>query len=73
MEAAEVSDEKLQGYQADFIKMYETVTQGLRDTADAIEKEDVPGIQAGVKMIQDGAAPESQLVDDINAYCSGGS
>jgi hypothetical protein len=71
MEALEISDEKLKGYQASFAQMYKAASKGLRGGAVALDKKDAAAMQKEMKAIQDGTSQEGKLVSDTNSYCTG--
>jgi hypothetical protein len=71
MQALEIKDEKLQGLQARFVKMYQDTKKGLSDTAIALPKKNVPAINKAVEKLKAGASQESSLVNEVNSYCSG--
>ena len=72
MQAITLSDEKLQGFQTRFVKLYNTTEQGLRDEAAAIAKKDMPAVKQALNTIQAGKNQETALVSEFNGYCSGG-
>jgi hypothetical protein len=71
MDALEISDEKLKGFQASFAQMYRAASKGLRGGAVALDKKDAAAMQKEMKAIQDGTSQEGKLVSDTNSYCSG--
>jgi hypothetical protein len=71
MKGLEISDEKLQGFQAEFVKLYEGVSKGLRDGATALEKNDLEAAQTAFTTIENSSKGEDQLVNNVNSYCSG--
>jgi PBP1b-binding outer membrane lipoprotein LpoB len=71
MQALEIKDETLQGFQGRFVKMYQETTTGLRDAATAFQKKDLPAINKALQKIQASAGQESSLVKEVNGYCSG--
>jgi hypothetical protein len=70
MDALEISDEKLKGYQTSFAQMYKAASQGLRGAAVALDKKDADAMQKEMKAIQDGTSQEGKLVSDTNTYCA---
>jgi molybdenum-dependent DNA-binding transcriptional regulator ModE len=71
MESIRVSDQKLQDYQSRFIKMYREMSKATRDFVAAYEKKNRPAAEGAVAELKKATAPEKQLVDDINIYCTG--
>jgi phosphate uptake regulator len=71
MNAIEVTDETLQDYQDSFANMYRDMSQAMRDFAVAFEQKDRQAAEAAQMKLQQATTPEKQLVDDLNAYCSG--
>jgi hypothetical protein len=70
MEAIELSDEKLQGYQTEFVTMYQSASDGLRGGAEAFDKKDAEAMNQELEAIQTATSGEDKLVSDINTYCS---
>ncbi|MGB7443659.1 MAG: hypothetical protein WA919_21560 [Coleofasciculaceae cyanobacterium] len=70
MEDIEVKDEKLQTYQAGFIKMYLDTGQATRQFVAAFEQEDRPAAEEALASLQQATTPEKRLVAEINNYCS---
>jgi hypothetical protein len=70
MEAIELSDEKLKGYQAEFVSMYKAASDGLRGGAVAFDKKDTDAMTKEMEAIQTATGGEAKLVSDINTYCS---
>lgn len=71
MNAIEVTDETLQDYQASFAKMYSDMSQAMGEFAWAFEQKDRQAAEAAQINLQQATTPEKQLVDTLNAYCSG--
>lgn len=71
MEAIEVKDAKLQDYQAGFITMYRDTSKSTRDFVTAFQKKERSTAEAALTKLQQATAPEKQLVQEINTYCSG--
>jgi len=71
MNAIEVTDETLQDYQASFVNMYSDTSQAMRNFAVAFEQKDRQAAEAAQMNLQQATTPEKQLVDNLNAYCSG--
>jgi hypothetical protein len=70
MKALEIKDEKLKGFQARFISMYDGTSTGVRDAAAAITKKDATTFQKAVQQMQSSGSKETALVDEVNTYCS---
>ncbi len=70
MEGIRVRDEKLQDYQGRFVIMYRDTSKSTRDFVNAYGK-DRSAAEAALVTLQKATAPEKQLVDDINNYCTG--
>jgi hypothetical protein len=70
MSALEMSDEKLKGYQTNFVSMYTAASKGLRGGAVAFDKKDVAAMNKEMAAIQTATGGEAKLVGDINTYCS---
>lgn len=71
MEAIQVKDPKLQDYQAGFITMYRDTSKSTRDFVTAFQKKERSTAEAALTKLQQATAPEKQLVQEINTYCSG--
>ncbi|MEQ9669903.1 hypothetical protein [Coleofasciculus sp. G2-EDA-02] len=71
MNAIDVTDETLQDYQTSFSNMYRDTSQAMRDFAVAFEQKDRQAAEAAQMNLQQATTPEKQLVDNLNAYCSG--
>jgi hypothetical protein len=71
MQALEIKDEKLQGFQGRFVKLYQDTSKGLRDTAAAIDKKNLKAANASLVTLRKSSSEESAIVTDINKYCSG--
>lgn len=71
MDGIELTDETLQNYQANFVSMYRKTSQAMRDFAQAFEQKDRQAAEAAQMSLQQATTPEKQLVDNLNAYCSG--
>ncbi|NES25795.1 MAG: hypothetical protein F6K41_44615 [Symploca sp. SIO3E6] len=70
MEAIEVKDEQLKNYQTSFASMYRDTSQATRDFIAAFQKKDWQGSELASTKLQKATASETQLITDINAYCS---
>ncbi|AFY32710.1 hypothetical protein [Calothrix sp. PCC 7507] len=71
MQALEIKDEKLQGYQGRFLKLYENTSKGLKDTAAALDKKNLAEANRSLASLKKGSSEEAALVKEINSYCSG--
>ncbi|MFP4099924.1 MAG: hypothetical protein ACLFWZ_04915 [Coleofasciculus sp.] len=71
MNAIDVTDETLQDYQASFVSMYRDTSQAMLNFAVAFEQKDRQGAETAQMSLQQATTPEKQLVDNLNAYCSG--
>lgn len=71
MEAIKVTDEKLQDYQGSFVLMYRDTSKATRDFVAGFQKKDRSSAESALVNLQKAAAPEKQLVDGINIYCTG--
>jgi hypothetical protein len=71
MKAIEIKDEKLLGFKDRFTKLYQDVSQGLKDTAKAIDKKDIKAANRSFATLQKSSSDEKILVTDINTYCTG--
>lgn len=71
MKALEIQDEKLQGFQGRFLKLYQDTSKGLRDTATAIDKKNFKAANASLTSLRKSSSDEGAIVSEINTYCSG--
>ncbi|MCC5639108.1 hypothetical protein LC593_25420 [Nostoc sp. CHAB 5844] len=71
MKALEIKDEKLQGFQGRFIKLYQDTSKGLRDTAAAIDKKNLKAANASLATLKKSSSEEGVIVSEINTYCAG--
>ncbi|MBE9205913.1 hypothetical protein IQ244_05180 [Nostoc sp. LEGE 06077] len=71
MKGLEIKDEKLQGFQGRFIKLYQDTSKGLRDTAAAIDKKNLKAANASLTSLKKSSGEEGAIVGEINTYCSG--
>ncbi|MCA9625423.1 MAG: hypothetical protein KC731_40655 [Myxococcales bacterium] len=72
VEAVELKDEKLVGFRNDYAKMAKDLASASRDTATALESNDPTKAAEAAKTMSSFGSRESDLVDNINKYCSGG-
>jgi hypothetical protein len=71
MKALEIKDEKLQGFQQGFLKLYQDASQGLKDTAAALDKKNFSAANSSLIKLKKSTQSESTLVKEINTYCTG--
>ncbi|AFZ22520.1 hypothetical protein Cylst_0143 [Cylindrospermum stagnale PCC 7417] len=71
LKAVEVKDEKLQGFQTRFLKLYQDTSTGMKNTAKALDKKDIPGANRLLASLKKSASDETALVKEINNYCNG--
>lgn len=71
MKGLEIKDEKLQGYQGRFIKLYQDISKGLNDTATAINKKNIKEANRFLVSLQKSSVEEGSIVKEINGYCTG--
>ncbi|MBH8564022.1 hypothetical protein I8748_17830 [Nostoc sp. CENA67] len=71
MKAVEVKDEKLQGFQGRFLKLYQDSSKALRDTAGALDKKNLKAATGFLATLKNTTNQESAIVKEINGYCSG--
>lgn len=64
------SDSTLEVYRAQFIQMYQQIGQAIREFVRVDREEDPSAAASALTALQATAAPEAQLVEDINQYCS---
>lgn len=71
MQAVQLKDETLIGYQQSFIKMYQDTSAASRAIYDASQNQNLEAAQAALGQLQAATAPEPGLVNDVNSYCGG--
>ena len=71
MKAVEVKDEKLQGFQGHFLKLYQDTSKALRDTASAFDKKNLKAATGFIISLKNATNQETAIVSEINGYCSG--
>ncbi|QSJ17530.1 hypothetical protein JYQ62_01195 [Nostoc sp. UHCC 0702] len=71
MKAVEVKDEKLQGFQGGFLKLYQDTSKSLRDTAGALDKKNLRAATGFLASLKNSTNQETAIVKEINGYCSG--
>jgi predicted Fe-Mo cluster-binding NifX family protein len=72
MEALELSDEQLQGFQQRFITMYSQTSSSTRELVNAFNAQDNAAAETAYQDLQTATGQETSLVNEVNAYCSGG-
>jgi len=71
VKAVELKDEKLVKFRDDYATMAEELAGSSREAADALGGTDMKKTTAAIKKMQSFAPRESELVENINKYCSG--
>lgn len=71
MKALTVKDEKIQGFQQRFLTLYQDISKGLNDAASAIDKKNIRDANRFLVGLQKSSVDESNIVKEINTYCSG--
>lgn len=71
VEAVELKDEKLLSFRNEYSQMAKDLGKASRDTATAVESNDPKKAQDAAKNMSSFGDRESDLVDNINKYCSG--
>lgn len=69
MEALQIVDDQLKGYQTRFITMYTDTNQATRDLVATAEAKDVQAARAAFTALQEATAQEEPLVNAVNEYC----
>lgn len=72
METLELSDEQLQGFQQRFITMYNETSTATRSLVSAVEAQDQAAAESAYNNLQAATGQETSLVNEVNAYCTGG-
>jgi hypothetical protein len=67
----ELADEKLVGFRDEYKKMAEDLAKVSRDTAGALESNDPGKAAEAAKQMSSFGPRETELVNNINKYCSG--
>jgi hypothetical protein len=70
MQALELSDEQLQGFQQRFITMYTDTSAATRALVDAVNQKNSQGAQQAYSDLQAATGQESALVNEVNTYCT---
>ncbi|WP_138504662.1 hypothetical protein [Nostoc sp. PA-18-2419] len=71
MKALEIKDEKLQGFQGRFLKLYQDIIKELNNAATAIDKKNSSAAKNSLVSLQKSGQEENSIVSEINSYCSG--
>ncbi|UBF24719.1 hypothetical protein K9N68_24060 [Kovacikia minuta CCNUW1] len=71
LEAVQVTDEKLKGLQASFVKMYRDTSKSSRELVAAAKAKNVPTVKTSLQSLQTATSKETTLVNDFNQYCRG--
>lgn len=71
MKTIRVSDETLRDYQSRFVQMYSGMSKATRTFITAYEKKDRASAENALSELKKVTAPEKQLVEGINNYCTG--
>ncbi|HEY9645303.1 MAG TPA: hypothetical protein V6C88_02980 [Chroococcidiopsis sp.] len=72
MQALELADESLKGYQQRFVTMYTDTSKATRELVDAVGKKDSAAAEASFTALQAATSQESGLVGEVNTYCGAG-
>lgn len=71
IQAVEIKDEQLKGFQGRFAKMYQETSSASQALIAAVNKKDRKGIETSTKALQAASGQEGPLVGEVNTYCSG--
>jgi regulator of extracellular matrix RemA (YlzA/DUF370 family) len=71
VKGVELKDEKLVKFRDDYAKMAEELAGSSREAAEALGGTDMKKTTEAIKKMQSVGPRESELVDNINKYCSG--
>jgi hypothetical protein len=71
IQAVEIKDDQLKGFQGRFAKMYQETGAASRALIAAVNKKDPKGIGTSSKALQTASGQEGPLVSEVNSYCSG--
>lgn len=71
MEALELSDEPLVGFQQRFVAMYSETSQATRDLVTAVNANNSQGAEQAYTALQTATDQETPLVTEVNTYCGG--
>ncbi len=71
MKALEIKDEKLQGFQDRFLKLYQDSSKNLNQTATAIDKKNIPAVNQFLASLKKSSSEEKAIIKEINGYCVG--
>ncbi|MEA5507340.1 hypothetical protein VB735_30455 [Halotia wernerae UHCC 0503] len=70
MKALEIKDEKLQGFQDRFLKLYQDSSKNLNQTAIAIDKKNIPAASKFLASLKKSSNEEAAIVKEMNGYCA---
>ncbi|MGD2181197.1 hypothetical protein [Lusitaniella coriacea] len=70
MESVSLNDVTLEGYRTRFIQMYQQTSQAARKFVVAYREENTSSAEVALANLQAATAPEAQLIESINQYCS---
>lgn len=70
--AVELKDEKLKGYQGDYVKVVGKMATAMKDAKAAIEKKDVAGAAKAQAEFKAADTEEDGVRANITTYCTGG-
>lgn len=71
VEGIEISDAKLKGMQAQFVKSVDNMAASTKAMSAGIEKSDEAAVKAASAKLEASGNENSKLTDDINKYCTG--
>jgi hypothetical protein len=71
VKAVELNDDKLVAFRDDYAKMAEDLAATSRETAEALASNDPKKAGEAAKKMNSFTPRETELVDNINKYCSG--
>lgn len=69
IKALEIKDEKLQGFQGRFFKLYQDISKNLNQTATAIDKKNIPAVNQFLASLKKSSSEEKAIIKEINSYC----
>mgnify|MGYP005851163973 CR=1 FL=1 len=73
MQALELPDQQLQGFQQRFVSLYSDVSRASRDLVAAAQERDPQAVEQANNAFQAAIAQETPLVNEVNTYCVGDS
>jgi len=71
MQGLQIKDEKLQGFQTRFVKLYQQTGTGSREVAAGVKSKNLKAATQALKQMQTGVGQEQALVNEVNQYCQG--